>query len=78
MEKYFILSTIIISAVAFVFVFWLYLWVSNQPSSNQKVAIIGETIRKEDNIFLKKEYIVLAKFTGIVAILMFVFLLEPI
>ncbi len=78
MEKYFILSTIVISIIAFVFAFWLYLWVSKQPSSNKKVASIGELIRKGANTFLKKEYIVLAKFAGIIAILIFVFLPEPI
>ena len=78
MEKFFVLSTIVISIIAFAFAFWLYSWVSKQPSSNKKVASIGELIRKGANTFLKKEYIVLAKFTGIVAILIFIFLPEPI
>ena len=78
MEKYFILSTIVVSIVAFVFAFWLYLWVSKQPSSNKKVASIGKLIRKGANTFLRKEYIVLAKFAGVIAILIFVFLPEPI
>jgi K(+)-stimulated pyrophosphate-energized sodium pump len=78
MEKFFVLSTIVISIIAFAFAFWLYSWVSKQPSSNKKVASIGELIRKGANTFLKKEYIVLAKFTGIVAVLIFIFLPEPI
>ena len=73
MEKFFVLSTIVISIIAFAFAFWLYSWVSKQPSSNKKVASIGELIRKGANTFLKKEYIVLAKFTGIVAVLIFIF-----
>jgi len=78
METYFIVSTIVISVVAFAFAFWLYLWVKRQPSSNKKIAGIGELIRQGANTFLKKEYIVLAKFAGVVAILIFVFLPEPI
>ncbi|MGD9604680.1 MAG: sodium-translocating pyrophosphatase [Bacilli bacterium] len=78
MDKYFIISTIVIAVVAFAFAFWLYIWVTKQPSSDKKVAGIGELIRKGANTFLKKEYIVLAKFAGIVAILIFIFLPEPI
>ncbi len=78
MDKYFIISTIVIAVVAFAFAFWLYVWVTKQPSSDKKVASIGELIRQGANTFLKKEYIVLAKFAGVVALLIFIFLPEPI
>jgi len=78
MDKFFIFSTIGIAVIAFVFAFWLYIWVSKQPSSNKKVASIGELIRNGANVFLRKEYLVLAKFSGVIAILIFIFLPEPI
>lgn len=67
-----------ISVLAFAFAIWLFLWVKRQPKANDKIQTIGEYIRRGALTFLRKEYIVLAKFAGIVAILIFVFLPEPV
>lgn len=69
---------IIISALALGVAAWLYTWVKSQPSSNARIAEIGEYIRQGANTFLKREYQVLARFTAVAAILIFVFLPKPI
>ncbi len=58
--------------------FWLYTWVKSQPSSNKQVQNIGELIRKGANTFLRREYKLLARFAGVVALLILVFLPSPI
>lgn len=49
-----------------------------QESNNQKINNIAELIRSGANTFLRKEYIILAKFALILAIIIFIFLPEPI
>ncbi|MDY0064227.1 MAG: sodium-translocating pyrophosphatase, partial [Bacilli bacterium] len=46
--------------------------------NNEKIAYVGELIKSGANTFLKKEYIVLAKFAGIAAVLIFILLPHPI
>ncbi len=70
--------SILISLIAFAFAAWLFLWVKRQPSENEKIAKAGGLIKSGARTFLKKEYIVLAKFAGVAAILIFVFLPSPI
>lgn len=74
----FLIISILVSALAFGFAAWLYRWVAAQPSSNERVEEIGSYIRKGANTFLRKEYLVLAKFCGAAAILIFIFLPAPI
>ncbi len=70
-------AAIVISVLAFGTAFWLYKWVAKQPSSNQRIADVGKLIRKGANTFLAKEYRTLAKFCGVAAIVIFVFLPVP-
>ena len=56
---------------------WLYTWVKSQPSSNPEVARVGELIKKGANIFLAREYKILAIFVAIVAVLIVLFLPSP-
>lgn len=70
--------SLLISLAAFLLAGWLYSWVNKQESENAKINSIAELIRSGANTFLKKEYIILAKFAGVLAILIFVFLPEPI
>ena len=77
-ETYILIGTIVIALIAFVFAFFLYKWVKKQPSSNKKIAKVGELIEKGANTFLKREYITLAKFAGAVSVLIFLFLPHPI
>ncbi len=69
---------ILISALALAVAAWLYTWVKAQPSSNARIAEIGEYIRKGANTFLKREYLVLARFTAVAAVLILLFLPKPI
>ncbi len=67
----------IIALASFGFAAWLYSWVNKQPASNKRVLEIGELIKAGANTFLKREYVVLAKFSGVVALIIFVFLPKP-
>lgn len=77
-QTFFLILAIVISLLAFGFAAWLYSWVKRQPVTNDRIKEIGGLIRKGANTFLTKEYIVLSKFVGIVALLIFVFLPLPI
>lgn len=76
--QFFQIAAIIISLAAFGEAFWLYKWVGSLPSSNPQIASIGKLIKNGANTFLKKEYETLARFCGVVAIIIFVFLPSPI
>ncbi len=75
---FFQVVSIVISALAFVTAFWLYRWVSSQPSSNKKIAEVGKLIQNGANTFLAKEYKTLVRFCSVVALLILVFLPSPI
>ncbi len=72
------LLCILVAIAAFVFAAWLYLWVRRQPAVNAKILTVGEYIKSGANTFLRKEYLVLARFAGIAAVLILVFLPDPI
>lgn len=74
----FIVAGIGISILAFLFVSVLYMWIKKQPSDNPKIAEIGKLINRGALTFLKKEYIILAKFAAVVSIAIFVLLPSPI
>ncbi len=74
----FIVAAIAISAASFAFALWLYRWVKAQPSSNARIAEIGTLIRNGARTFLKKEYVVLAKFSAVVSLLILLFLPKPV
>ncbi|MDD4839245.1 MAG: sodium-translocating pyrophosphatase [Clostridia bacterium] len=69
---------ICIAVLSFGFAAWLFMWVKKRPSSNPKIAVIAEYIRKGANTFLKKEYLVLAIFASVAAVLILLFLPMPI
>mgnify|MGYP000923253694 CR=1 FL=1 len=75
---FFQVTALVISALAFGVAAWFYRWVAKQPSSNKKVAEIGKLIRSGANTFLAKEYKALVRFALVAAVLIFVFLPEPI
>jgi K(+)-stimulated pyrophosphate-energized sodium pump len=62
----------------FLFAGWLYFWVKKQTSSNKRVEEIGKLVRKGANTLLRKEYKILAIFSGVVAVILFLFLPSPI
>ena len=49
-----------------------------QTSSNKRVEEIGKLVRKGANTLLRKEYKILAIFSGVVAVILFLFLPSPI
>ena len=75
---FFLLVSIAVSALSFLFAAWLYQWVKNRPSSNKRIAEVGTLIKNGANTFLTKEYTVLAKFAGVAAILILILLPAPI
>ncbi|MDR1531537.1 MAG: sodium-translocating pyrophosphatase [Clostridiales bacterium] len=77
-EHVFQVVSLLISLVAFAFAGWLFLWVKKQPSSNKKIAKAGLLIQQGARTFLRREYGVLAKFAGVAAFLILVFLPSPI
>ncbi|WMJ21959.1 sodium-translocating pyrophosphatase [Paludicola sp. MB14-C6] len=72
------LISIVIALLSLGVAAWLYSWVKKRPSSNAKIAEVGDLIRKGANTFLRHEYKVLARFCAVVAILLLVFLPKPI
>lgn len=75
---FFLAASILIAVLAFVFAFWLFRWVKKQPSQNTRIAEVGGYIRKGAATFLSQEYRVLARFAGVVAVLILLFLPSPI
>lgn len=69
---------ILISALALGVAAWLYTNVKSQQSSNVRIAEIGEYIRRGANTFLRREYLVLARFAAVAAILILILLPKPI
>lgn len=67
-----------VSVLSFGVALWLYTWVKAQPSDNKRVETIAELIRRGANTFLRREYAVLAKFAGVAAILILLFIPHPI
>lgn len=77
-EAFWQVAAILVSALSLGVAFWLYTWIKAQPSSNKQIATIGELIRKGANTFLRREYKLLARFAGVIALLILVFLPSPI
>lgn len=76
--QFYQITAIIISLLAFGEAYWLYKWVIAQPSSNKRIAEVGKLIQQGANTFLTQEYKVLARFCGIIAIILFILLPSPI
>ena len=74
----FLISSIGISALAFIFAAWLYGWVKKQPSDNEKINVISGYIKKGANVFLNREYKVMARFAAVAAALILILLPSPI
>ena len=71
------LVSVLISLLAFAYAAWLYLWVKRLPSSNARIAHVGRLIREGARTFLRKEYLVLARFALAAGALIFLFLPSP-
>lgn len=67
-----------ISILSFGVATWLYRWVKAQPSDNERIESIASFIKKGANTFLRREYRILARFAGIIAIIILLFVPFPI
>ena len=74
----FIGVSVFVSICSFFLAAWLYQWVKSRPSENEKIAEIGKYIKEGAYAFLRKEYIMLAKFAGAAAFFILLFLPSPI
>ena len=75
---FFIATAIVIALLSFAFAAWLYMWVKKQPSSNVRIAEVAALIKEGAYTFIRKEYIMLAKFAGAMTLLIILFLPTPI
>ena len=57
--------SIAIAVVSFLVAAYFYVWVKKCPSSNKKIESIGKLIAKGANAFLRREYLVLARFVAV-------------
>jgi K(+)-stimulated pyrophosphate-energized sodium pump len=78
LETVLLICSIGVAAVAFLFAAWLYRWVKRQPATNARIAEVSGYIREGAATFLNKEYAVLARFAGVVMLLILLFLPSPI
>lgn len=69
---------IVVSLLSFGVAHYFYRWVKAQKSENKRIAEVGTFIRNGANAFLKREYIVLSRFAGVIALLILLFLPQPI
>ena len=53
------------AALAFAYAAYLYLWVKKQPVRNATIADVSALIKEGANTFMRREYLILAKFAGI-------------
>ncbi len=66
------------AAIAFAYAAYLYLWVKKQPVQNATIEEVALLIKKGANTFMRREYISLAKFAGVIAVVIFILLPTPI
>ena len=60
--------------LAFAYAVYLALWVKQQKNENKTIERIAGLIRDGANAFMRKEYAILAAFSGVLAVLIFLFL----
>lgn len=70
--------SILLSIVALGVAGYFYWWVNAQPRADKPLEDIGLLIQRGSNTFLAREYKILARFVGVVALIVLVFLPEPI
>jgi K(+)-stimulated pyrophosphate-energized sodium pump len=70
--------SIVISAVSFIVAAYFYRWVKALPTAEGSIGEIGSLIRAGAYSFLKTEYKILARFAGVVFVLVILFFPGPI
>ena len=64
--------------LAFAFAVYLTVWVRQQKNENKTIERVAGLIREGAVAFMRKEYLILAAFSGVMAILIFLFLPHPV
>lgn len=72
------LFTIFVTVIALGIAYYFYKWIKIIKVENPQVLMISNLIAKGSETFLKKEYTILAKFSGVVVLIIFIFLPQPI
>jgi K(+)-stimulated pyrophosphate-energized sodium pump len=72
------LIAIAVSLIAIGVAIWMALWVKKLESRNGKIAYVANLIKRGANTFLKREYMILAIFAGILFVFIVIFLPKPI
>lgn len=70
--------SVISAAIAFLFAAYLYVWVKKQPQENKRITEVAQLIREGANTFMKREYKILAVFSAVIAVIIFLLLPSPI
>jgi len=78
LQTWIYVASIAVALLSFGVAFYFQRWVKKIPSENKKIQGIAELIKKGANTFLRREYGVLAKFAGLMAVVIFLFLPKPI
>ncbi|MGI6254831.1 MAG: sodium-translocating pyrophosphatase [Acutalibacter sp.] len=65
-------------ALAFAFAAYLYLWVKKQRTENARIQEVSLLIKQGANTFMRREYLVLAKFAAVAAVVILLLLPSPI
>ena len=66
------------AALAFAYAAYLYMWVKKQPTENKTIREVSRLISEGANTFMRREYRILAKFAGVIAVIIFVLLPSPV
>ena len=72
------LFTIFVTVIALAIAYYFYKWIKIIKVENPQVLMISNLIAKGSETFLRKEYTILAKFSGVVVLIIFIFLPQPI
>lgn len=64
--------------IAFAYAVYLHFWVKRQLAVNKKIIEVSDLIHAGANTFMRKEYTILARFAGVAAVLIVIFLPSPI
>lgn len=66
------------AVLAFAYAAYLYLWVKKQPVENATIKDVALLIKEGANTFMRREYLSLAKFSGVIAVIIFILLPSPV
>ena len=78
MRNLFFLLSFLTAASAFLFALYLYLLVKRQRIENEEIIRVSTLIKEGAETFMKREYLLLARFSAAVALLILIILPKPI